>query len=111
MKKFFLSVAIVAAMAFAAQAQTDQGTLFLGGSLGFESATSKEKSGNTTTNGPKITNFTIAPGVGFFVADKFAIGADLSYGSTIVTRKVGTTDVKSKGNTFGVRPYVRVITL
>ncbi len=75
MKKFLLSTFVLAVMAFAASAQTQKGTMLLGGSAGFNST-----DGNTTWN--------ISPSLGTFVKDNLAIGALLSisdYGDGSVT--------------------------
>jgi hypothetical protein len=64
MKKFLLSTFVFAVMAFAASAQTQKGTMLLGGGAGFSSS-----DGTTTWN--------ISPSLGTFVKDNFAMGAFL----------------------------------
>ncbi|MCS6795235.1 MAG: outer membrane beta-barrel protein [Raineya sp.] len=84
LKKFSILASFVATLGVATSlAQTSQGTLYLGGGLGF--STSSEKTtfsgGNTTVNidGDKGTNFSIVPGVGYFIIDKLSVGMDLGF--------------------------------
>jgi hypothetical protein len=116
MKKIALSTFLAAATIFGANAQTSQGTLFFGGGLGFSSSSQKAtaKSGGTTveTDGEKSTEFSIVPGVGYFVADKLAIGLDLSVStSSVKTPDPGPGNAgdyeKVSGTTFAFRPYAR----
>lgn len=79
MKKVnILTLVFIFAAAVSSFAQTSAGTLFVGGGLGFSSSSSKTtiKGGGMTVDvdGPKGTEFSILPGVGYFIADKLAIG-------------------------------------
>jgi len=115
MKKVtLLTIALTFAAAMSSFAQTSKGTLFLGGGLGFTSSSQKAtaKFGGTTveTDGDKATQFSIVPGVGYFIADKLAVGLDLS----ISTNSFQTPDnndpddyTKTTGTTFAFKPYAR----
>lgn len=85
LKKVSILTSFVATFGVATSlAQTSQGTLYLGGGLGFATSSSKEtttRSGTTITEeGPRTTSFSIAPGAGYFIMDKLAIGMDISFG-------------------------------
>lgn len=84
LKKFSILASFVATFGVATSfAQTAQGTLYLGGGLGFTTSSNKvTTSGGGTTvsaDGPKSTSFSIVPGVGYFIADKLAVGIDISF--------------------------------
>src|SRR5690606_28845292 len=72
MKKFYLTLAAVAALTFASQAQTEKGKFIVGGGLGFDTESVKD-----TDN--KSTSFNIMPSAGYFVADNIAVGLCLGY--------------------------------
>ena len=95
MKKSIL-IAIVSFFAFSsAQAQTEQGTVFVGGNLGLMSSSSKFKIGNTETETNKNLSYNFSPNIGYFVANNTAIGINLGYG--------GRKDIEYNGitkNTF-----------
>jgi hypothetical protein len=91
MKKIILSMAMIAAGA-ASYAQTEAGSIMLGGSLGFNSAGgSTEISGAALGNGsidaPKTSSITIAPSGAYFIADDLAIGAGISFATNSNTIK------------------------
>lgn len=84
-------MAMIAAGA-ASYAQTEAGSIMLGGTLGFgTSGGSTEISGTPASNGsadaPKTSNFTIAPSAAYFIADNFAVGAGITFGTTTNTTK------------------------
>ncbi|MDX1904263.1 MAG: outer membrane beta-barrel protein [Thermonemataceae bacterium] len=112
MKKItFLAIALFVASAVTSFAQTTKGTVYLGGGLGFTTSSSKNKfeGGGVTveSDGPKSTTFSLVPGVGFFVADKLALGLDLSldFGSTKIFD--GDDEIKNSYNQISFTPYVR----
>ena len=72
MKKLLLTLTAVTALAFASQAQTEQGKVIVGGGIGFSSNEVKD-------SGSKTTSFNIQPNVGYFVSDNIAIGAGIGY--------------------------------
>lgn len=85
MKKFFATL-VIAIVAMSASAQT-----YIGGGLGF-STTDKEGSEDN------LTQFTLAPEVGYNLSDKWAIGMAINY----TYAKQG-----SSANAIGVAPYAR----
>ncbi|KOY84939.1 hypothetical protein AD998_01140 [bacterium 336/3] len=115
MKKInLLTIAILFATAMSSFAQTSKGTLFVGGGLGFTSSSGKFTTtlGGTTieSDGVKSTTFSIVPGVGYFVADKLAVGLDLSVNSSSVQVPDNNDPddyEKTSGTSFGFTPYVR----
>lgn len=92
MKKILTFTIVAILFSFTAQAQISQGTLFLGGSLGFASSSTDDKVGNTETRTLESTSFSVAPSIGFFVADKTAIGLRASFSSTESTFIGGNGD-------------------
>lgn len=82
MKKNYTLTIVAILFSFVAQAQLSAGTFYLGGTLGFASSTSDNKVGNTETRTFENSSFTAAPSLGFFVADKTAVGLRASISST-----------------------------
>lgn len=118
LKKFSILASFVATFGVATSfAQTSQGTLYLGGGLGFTTSSNKvTASGGGTTvsaDGPKSTSFSIVPGVGYFIADKLAIGIDISFANESEKEpydgpgaQTGDYD-KVSGNLISFTPYAR----
>ncbi len=84
-------MAMIAAGA-ASYAQTEAGSIMLGGSLGFgTSGGSTEISGAAAGNGsfdaPKTSNFTFSPSGAYFIADNLAVGLGISFGTSSTTTK------------------------
>jgi outer membrane protein len=96
MKKGLLFFALVIFASAISYAQTDQGGMMVGGSLGI-SSTSYE--GSTT----KSSSFNFSPSFGYFISDNLAIGAGLGFGSN--TTKAGA--VKSTSSSFAFGPFAR----
>jgi hypothetical protein len=100
MKKLILSLAMVAAGA-AAYAQTEAGSIMIGGTLGFgTSGGSTEVSGTNSpldgsTDAPKTNTLTIAPAGAYFIQDNLAVGLGISFGNSTNTVK------RSYDNTTG----------
>jgi len=94
MKKLLFSIFAVAAMGVSTQAQTEKGTIMLGGNLAFESQ--KSDADNAKAN----TSFEIVPNVGYFVADNMALGTGIGYS---YDKRVGTF----KNEAFVVSPFGR----
>jgi outer membrane protein len=74
MKKNYILAVVALLLSFTAKAQVSKGTIFLGGTLGFEFSSTDRSFIDGRTSSYKFTSFTVAPSVGFFVADKTAIG-------------------------------------
>ena len=103
MKKLILSLAFVAAGAVS-YAQIGQGSLMLGGSLGFSSnggGTNKVTPGgggaSVSTDLTAATNWNFSPSVGYFLTDNIAAGLRLNLGGTN-RGQVTTTDGKTTEN-------------
>lgn len=108
MKKLFLVGAL--ALFGAVNAQTEKGSWVAGGSttLGFNNVNTTYKYQNQSTDGPKVSSFTITPSIGYFVIDKLAVGLDLGYTSTTTKEDEvynnSTYSYKHTISTFSVLP-------
>ncbi len=119
MKKFFtLAIVLLAAVTVSAQ----KGTFYLGTSGMNPFAYAVENSAEATKpftfspmtgfssleteEGTKLTNWGLAPEIGYFVTDKLAVGLGLFYTSSCYDLNEEGID-KLTLNTFGVNPYVR----
>jgi outer membrane protein len=82
MRKIFL----ITCLAFfgVASAQTEKGTIIIGGKTGLDFTTTKVKfkSNGTTSEGPKTDSFNISTNLGYFVANNFALGMNIDYNSS-----------------------------
>lgn len=97
MKKTLLTLAAIAGLTIAANAQTEQGKFIVGGQVGFE--TSKVKDTDVKNN-----SFSINPTVGYFVSDNIAVGTGIGYSWA----KAETNENNSvKNDAFKVSPFVR----
>ncbi len=99
--KLFFASALLLFMAGAANAQ-----IFVGGSFNFSSTMPKTTVGSTTTDGVRYTNFTLAPSVGYFMSDKIAVGASVTYNLDRTREDDGTETIESR-NVFGIAPFAR----
>ena len=70
MKKSILTFALAISCAFIAQAQTEKGTLLLGGNAGFSS---------TSVAGASSSNYNLSPNVGYFISENFALGGRVGF--------------------------------
>lgn len=108
MKRKLLSTAILTLCISASIfAQVEKGNWFLGGSGNLEFMASKEKikSGGTTTDGGKYTNFNFRHQVGYFIIDKLPVG--LSFDFNYDKQKNTDPDSEYKWTSFIVGPFVR----
>lgn len=96
MKKLLLTLTAVSAIAFASHAQTEQGRTIVGGQLGLNTSSVKDSD-------DKSTNFSIAPEVGYFVSDNFALGLGVGYSWA----KQESTDSEHTLGAFTVAPFGR----
>ncbi|MDR2271614.1 MAG: porin family protein [Sphingobacterium sp.] len=97
MKKALLTLAAIAGLTIAANAQTEKGKIMVGGQVGFQ--TSKVKDTDFKNN-----SFSINPTVGYFVSDNWAVGTGVGYDwSKNETNK----DNSTKRDAFQVSPFVR----
>lgn len=102
MKKLFLSVLAIAAMATTANAQ-----LWFGGSLGFSHDGGVIKTKEADTDKPSVNSFSFSPMVGFELSEKFSVGGKLDFTNESTKQTVGDTDTKRTKTTFGITPFAR----
>lgn len=107
MKKLFLSVLAIAAMATTANAQ-----LWVGGGIGLSHNGGAIKTDDTKHKTPSSSAFSFAPMVGFDLSEQFSVGGKLNFRTT--TNKNYAYDFddketvsKSTTNTVGVTPFAR----
>lgn len=110
MKKIFLSVLAIAAMAATANAQ-----LWFGGSVGFSHSGGEQKTADNKRQSPKSNSFSFAPMVGFDLNEQLSVGGMLNlrtqsnksyayYGSD--TKEIEDVS-KNTSNIIGVTPFAR----
>ena len=104
MKKIFLSVLAIAAMATTANAQ-----LWLGGSVNFSHSGGAMKTKDSDVDKPKNNSFTLAPMVGFALNDQLSIGGEVSLISSTLKSKADFTgdDEKASSLAISVTPFAR----
>jgi len=101
MKNALFSLATLFAITFGANAQDEvsgpgKGKLFVAGTVGYSSSTSKPNGGTSTTTG----NLAFSPAVGFFLSENLAIGGRLQYSQALAEKQKG-------GTTFGFGVFGR----
>jgi hypothetical protein len=85
LKKIYHTGFVIATLLFAsntASAQTtntQKGSFMAGGELGLSTASSTVQIDDGTTEGSDATQFSIAPSIGYFFADNFALGIGADY--------------------------------
>lgn len=79
-------------------AQLQQGTVILGGKIGLSS----QKTTYPSTPDNKTNTYTFGPRLGYFVEDKFLLGADIQFSKTDNTALENRTS-----NTFRIGPFGR----
>lgn len=100
MKTLTLFFFIVFATLLTANAQITKGNWMVGGSanFGFSQA---ESSGNGFSSSGKASGFTIAPNIGYFIKDKFVIGAVPSFSFS------NPEGSNNNGTSYGIGPFIR----
>ncbi|TAE75521.1 MAG: hypothetical protein EAZ85_02285 [Bacteroidetes bacterium] len=90
-------------------AQTEKGTIYVGGTFGVNSRNQTSKSSSVTTNEEKRTSFFVIPDVGYFFADNMAIGLGIGYANEKVNSKSssGSTENTTTTGTFSINPTFR----
>ncbi len=119
MKKIVLLASFVGVSIFA-NAQTSQGNIAIGGTLGITSSggktTTTAAGTSESTDAPKTTSFTVLPNVSYFISDKFAIGLGIGYGGSSTSTPTSTptaadpnavTNLKSSNGTFNINPFAK----
>lgn len=84
-------------------AQTDEGSILVGGDLSFNSSSS-ETAGEETQS---TSAFSINPQAGYFISDGFALGLGIGYETSTVTNNSGQQEIETTTNTFRVSPFGR----
>lgn len=104
MKKVLLTLAAVAGLTFASQAQEfgfKKSDVIVEGNL--SANTSNDKTNQTKTN-----SFNFNPSVGYFVSDKIAVGLDVNVGNEKATKNVDQSNESYvKNNQFGIGAFGR----
>jgi len=77
--------------------------MFVSGSINLSTSMPKTTTGSVTTEGARYTYFRVAPAVGYFLNDKLAVGAGVSYS----LQKQKQNDVANLTSMFGITPFVR----
>ena len=111
MKKYciLLFVLSLVSWTFSVGQVTDKGNFSIGSTIGFSSASSKvtqenESSGTSEVTRPNSSQINIAPSVGYFILDDFAIGISMDYTFNNVVEE-GEEKVKDSDLLFG--PFAR----
>jgi hypothetical protein len=105
MKNIFLSIALLSAVAFQAQAQISKGTLQAGGSLNYQTGNSEFSFGGIDiplAGFGDVSTFGITPRVGYFIQDNLALGGRLAFARA---SQDGTISATATG--FAFAPYAR----
>ncbi len=105
MRKIIITI-IVALACIESQAQTEKGKRFIGGSVGFNSQS------NQNNRDLKSNNFNISPSVGYFVAERFAIGLSAGYNASkdryqTFDQQGNPLVAESKSNFLSISPFVQ----
>ncbi len=100
MKKTIVAMAALVMAATAVNAQ-----VYLGGSVGLSTRSTKPEASDKTTT----TTWNLSPTVGYYLNDRFDIGLDLTLGSN--TQKFPATNVSARrelvNNSWSVTPFAR----
>lgn len=104
MKKITILVIAICAT-FGAYAQFNQGRMLAGGTVEFQTSTSKYKNDATTVTTGRNTNFSLAPQFGYFIIDNLAVGAALDLALSKWNPENG--DGESTGTSIALQPLVR----
>lgn len=99
MNRTILSTLVLGLLSFGVLAQRTAGTLALGGGFNVRSTKNEAGANNTITT----TNVSLLPNVGYFIADNFAIGMELSL-SAFTTE---SNNQSSRGTAYNIGPAAR----
>lgn len=114
MKKQLLSLAMLCAVAFASNAQTEKGDNLIGGSISYNRDKQKPENLNNLIS-QESTNFAITPRFGHFISKNLAIGLSAGFtrskNSSELSFYTGNNTLisnsESKNDNFNVGPFVR----
>ncbi len=108
MKKVMFSIIILGMISIKSFSQPKQGSISVGGTFSIDMGTEKNKTNNTTSDGPKTTYFALIPSVEYFIADKFSAGLGIGYSlDRSKTEAANTTTINSTGTVI-VNPFARM---
>lgn len=97
MKKLVLTMIVGLGFGMFANAQTDKGTITIGGNFGYDYSKVVDVDGH-------VQNYSIMPKIGYLVQDNLELGLGLGYAGSTDT---DSFDVKSTIGEFAVAPYLR----
>lgn len=108
MKKTIITI-IVALACIESYAQTEKGKIFIGGGVNFRSQSNQSDNQNANI---KNNNFGISPSVGYFVADRFAIGLSAGYNASkdsyrTFDQQGNPLVAELKSNSLSISPFVQ----
>ncbi|MCB2409285.1 outer membrane beta-barrel protein [Hymenobacter lucidus] len=105
MKKLFTTSALVFTSIAGAFAQTEQGSLLVGSSI------SQLTYATSADGGRKDFTLGVTPTVGFFVANRLAVGAEINLAYVSTNASYGNGGFKGKGLEYGLAPFARYYVL
>jgi len=103
MKKLLLLL-VIAFCVINLSAQTKKGTFYLGGSSAFNASFKSISYGEDANNDIDITQISIIPSVGWFIAKDFLLGVEFMY---INDKTEKGNNYESKTTTLGIMPTLR----
>ncbi|MFW0718826.1 outer membrane beta-barrel protein [Pedobacter sp. N23S346] len=114
MKKQLLTIAVLCAVAFTVNAQTEKGDNLIGGSISYSSDKRTPENLNNLTS-QKSTNISITPRFGHFVSNNVAIGLSVGYirsknfyeSNLSTPTSILIYNTESTNETFNIGPFVR----
>jgi outer membrane protein len=108
MKKTILIVLAIFGLSVVSKAQLTSGTFFAGGSLGYQSSSRTVKVGSNSSDDWKSTTITFSPSVGYFIADRTAIGIVANFSSnTYINYQPNGDKTTTTGTPINVSIFAR----
>jgi len=104
MKKI-IAIFLLSTVTFGVEAQISKGNFLLGGSVGFNSTTSKYISNGVTTPQGTTTTFSVVPQAGYFITDQIVGGIGLTI--TSISYKPNGASNSLNSTRFLFSPFVR----
>src|SRR5690606_30722866 len=105
MIKILLSLMLSAMVIVGANAQTEQGGIMAGGSIGLNFGSYYDEYDGNKGDKTKTTNIAVMPKVGYFVTDGLAVGLGINLNS--LSEKEDGDDDKYTSSTFLISPFAR----
>lgn len=104
-KTILLTLSVM--LCFSLMAQPKPNSFFAGGSFRFYTEKDKSKGGGLTIENYNRTSFNINPAAGYFLSDKFAVGARLGLGAQTSKYPNNTYNTKQTQSQFSFAPFAR----